>query len=324
MVTNLDIFEDIQDMMKKAKEEKKSYLDALEERKDYMTTYRQEYRKLNTAIAYVKTLLLRSTKSNEEQEISLKKVRNIVDKQIDETRKEQEYYTDGSLDRVLKDLHKVKGLLDGKVKIDDIEEAKIYIGKNNIEIPELNDLLEYFEEGQREVKSGDVKQLLKLIDECESDYLSSFKTYRKACEESEEVFDSFDDIVAVLLEMDFVEAAEELGDALPDVEETRRQRPDPEPLLNILVPFRSNDLEYWKSNYNNSNAHDHNIELADAVAYVRRALLEEREYQGTKNAFDKMDEAYNKLYKYMHARYHELGGKPKNYHGHDSRKRKSK
>src|SRR5699024_11458456 len=120
------------------------------------------------------------------------------------------------------------------------------------------------------VSEADIQTFISLINANASDYLSSFKGYRKACEESDEVFEAFDDIVEVLMEWDLIEESKELVEALPDIEETRSKRPDSEPLLNILVPLKSNSLEYWKSNYKNSYAHDHNIKLAQEIAYARR------------------------------------------------------
>src|SRR5699024_4363432 len=320
MVTNLDIFKKLEGIMQEADPEMDRYLNILKERHDYMTEYRREYNNLNKAIENIRNKLREMSNEKEETETLVKQARNRLIKLKEDVNTEKEYASDASLDKVSQDIDKVETLLTGAIKLENIEEAQIYLNKHNLKVKEIDELLEEYKKSKG-VSEADIQTFISLINANASDYLSSFKGYRKACEESDEVFEAFDDILEVLMEWELIEESKELVEALPDIEETRSKRPDSEPLLNILVPLKSNSLEYWKSNYKNSYAHDHNIKLAQEIAYARRALLEEREYIGTKNAFDRVRKAYNNLSEYMYSRYHELGGTPNNYHGHDNRKR---
>lgn len=314
MVTNLDIWYDIESMMDKAESEMESYLKVLSDRHEYMTSYRQEYRKLNEAISNVKNSLIKAMNENEENQKILRKVLNKIDERIETLQQERHYNPDEPVNDDIKDLQKAKDILyTKKLKEDDLQEASIILSKRKLTGTGIDELT------LSKAANSTLEKVMKLIESTENDYLGSFKEYKQSCEHSDEVFESFDDIVGVLLEYRFAEEANELINSLPDIEETRRQRPDHEQLLGILVPIRSNGLEYWKSNYKNSHAHDYNIAFADAVAYARRALLENREFKGTESAFNDLRKAYKELEKYMKARYHELGGTPHNYHGHDNR-----
>lgn len=314
MATNLDIFKDIETMMNEAESEMKVYLKVLSERKDYMTEYRQEYRKLNDAINSVKNSIKKELSNNEERHNIIKRIIKDIDVQINAVQQEEEYYTDGSQDKIIKSLNAAKARLDKtQVKTEDIEEANIYLNKSGVNIKGLADVENH------QISTEKLNQILKLINLTESDYLSSFKTYKQACEHSDEAFDAFDDVVGVLLEYRFADEANELINALPNIEDTRKQRPSAEPLLDILIPIKSNGLQYWKSNNKNSFAYDYNIAFAKEIAYTRRALLEEREYKGTESAFNRLNKAYENLKNYMYERYHQLGGTPYNYHGHEGR-----
>src|SRR5699024_4286885 len=199
-----------------------------------------------------------------------------------------------ALYNIKKKLQKIAGEIEENEN--SIKQARSSVEKLKIDIENEK---EYKQAEQ--ITESNIKTLISLINANESDYLANFKTYREACEENEEVFEAFDDIVNILVEWELIEEAQELTEALPDIEETRSKRPDPEPLLAILLPMKSNGLEYWKSTYRNSYAHDHNIKLANEIAYARRALLEKREYKGTKNAFDRVKAAYNSLSEYMYS-----------------------
>ncbi|MFD3245079.1 hypothetical protein ACE3L8_12335 [Staphylococcus simulans] len=310
MVTNLDIWYKIEKMMSDAEGHMSSYLNVLSERHEYMTLYRKEYRKLNDAVSRVKNTVLKEMNNNLEQQNAIKKIRSKINKRIEVI--EEEYNTEENSDNVIKDLQRVLDILEIKnIKEGDLEEVQTILKKVNIDIKDLNDL-----SLTKTVNNSSLEQLLALIKAAESDYLNSFKEYKRACEHSDEVFDAFDDIVGVLLEYRFADEANNLINALPDIEDSRKKRPDPEPLLEILVPIKSSGLEYWKSTYRNSYAHDYNIAFAKEIAYVRRALLEEREFRGTQSAFNRLNDAYADLRNYMYSRYHELGGTPYNYHGH--------
>ena len=119
--------------------------------------------------------------------------------------------------------------------------------------------------------------------------------------------------------MGYDEEAGLMADALPDYEDVRRERPDPQQLLEVLPPVKSADLQYWQSNRRKSEGYALNMIFAKEVAYTRRALLEDREFIGTRNAFNRLNNAYEELSEYMYERYHELGGTPYNYHGHMDR-----
>lgn len=311
MTTNLDKWYKIEKMMSDAEGHMSSYLNVLSERHEYMTLYRKEFRKLNEAVSRVKDTVLKKIDENLEQQNAIKRIRSKVNERIEVI--EEEYLTEGNGDNVIKDLQRVSDILEiKKLKEGDLEEVQAILKKRNIDIKGLEDLT-------LTVDNSLLEQLLVLIKAAESDYLNSFKNYKRACEHSDEVFDAFDDIVGVLLEYRFAEEANNLINALPDIEDSRKKRPDPELLLEILVPIKSSGLEYWKSNYKNSYAHDYNIAFAKEIAYARRALLEQREFRGTQSAFNRLDDAYTDLKNYMYSRYHELGGTPYNYHGHQDR-----
>ncbi|WP_234022119.1 hypothetical protein [Staphylococcus agnetis] len=110
-----------------------------------------------------------------------------------------------------------------------------------------------------------------------------------------------------------------LLEASPIIVEDRVKRPDAEPLLDLLTPIKSAGLEYFQSRNKNSHSYDLSAAFAKELAYVRRALLENREFIGTSNAFNRINVAFDELSGYMYERFHHLGGLPENYHGHDNR-----
>lgn len=163
--------------------------------------------------------------------------------------------------------------------------------------------------------------IVKMLSDAESEYLKSFKEYRESCEAGEDVLNVFERVADLLYDEGYVQEYQDLEEVLPDIDGERGERPDPQSLLDIFVPIKSSNLEYWQSNYRNSRGHELNLNFAKAIAYMRRALLEGREYRGTQNAYDRLKAAYDDLSEYMYERYHELGGTPNNYHGHEDRKR---
>lgn len=320
MVSNLDKFKRIENVMTEVQGEMEAYLKVLLERHEYMNTYRKEYKKLKRTVSDIKNELKSNESANEEINALVKSARNKVERNIEELKKDREIDLEGGYDIAIKSMTDVNVLLEGSPKLDKIEDAKLLLQKNNVEIPEINVLLEDYANELRSSNKEDVKRsVIKLLDNADSEYLDSFKGYREACEESEDVYESFSDIVDVLLELGFLIEAEELTEALPDIEETRRTRPNPEPLLNMLVPVKSAGLQYFPSRNRQSDSYDLNVAFAKEVAYARRALLEDREYIGTKNAFDRVNKAFEDLSSYMYERFYQLGGTPKNYHGHDDR-----
>ncbi|MCO4342157.1 hypothetical protein MTR02_12195, partial [Staphylococcus agnetis] len=84
-----------------------------------------------------------------------------------------------------------------------------------------------------------------------------------------------------------------LLEASPIIVEDRVKRPDAEPLLDLLTPIKSAGLEYFQSGNKNSHSYDLSTAFAKKLAYVRRALLENREFIGTSNAFNRMNVAFD-------------------------------
>ena len=119
--------------------------------------------------------------------------------------------------------------------------------------------------------------------------------------------------------MYFNKESEMLLEASPIIVEDRVKRPDAEPLLDLLTPIKSAGLEYFQSRNKNSHSYELSAAFAKELAYVRRALLEKREFIGTNNAFNRIKIAFDELSGYMYERFHQLGGLPENYHGHDNR-----
>lgn len=113
--------------------------------------------------------------------------------------------------------------------------------------------------------------------------------------------------------------SERLKQALSDMTKEKKKRPSTKRLLNVLKPVKSNRLDYFESGNYNSHSYSLNVAYSDAIAYARRAILEERGYQGTYNAFSDLIQAYDDLANYMYDRFYQIGGTPYNYHGHENR-----
>lgn len=317
--TNLDKFEAIEKMMDTYKELKEPYLAALKERKDYMNEYRREYRKLVRALNDIKTSLKKENATSEEISVLKKSARISLRKQLEalEEQKELDPYKD--YDKAIDAVHDALSSLQRK-DLKNIEDIKSDLARYEVKIKEIDALVEYA--SYRDSSQSEQKEkVLDLIDIAESDYLSGFKAYREACENEEGVIEMFDDIFNVLAQLGYDLEASIMADALPDLEESRKKRPSPDELLEVLKPIRSNKLLYWKSNRNKARAYYYNKDFADALRYARRALLEDREHEGTKSAFDSLEDTYNELETYMNDHYHERGGTPHNYHGHLGRKK---
>ena len=316
--TNLDKFYAIEKIMEEFNSLQENYLKSLEERYEYMNEYRREYRSLVRAVNEVEKRLKTTENDDEEIEVLKKNARINAQRQIDsieEQRESNPYYDPKDS---VKSLDKLINALYRSVDISYLESVQKSLEKNNIDVdglPLLIDVLESYEEqDNREQK----QKILSLIDMAKNDYLGSFKEYRNALETGE-VGESFNDIFKVLAQLGYDEEAGLMADALPDYDDVRRERPDPQQLLEVLPPVKSADLQYWKSNRRKSEGYALNMLFAKEVAYTRRALLEDREYIGTRNAFKRLNNAYDELSAYMYERYHELGGTPYNYHGHMNR-----
>ncbi|MBJ8312942.1 hypothetical protein JGZ20_13025, partial [Staphylococcus pseudintermedius] len=130
-----------------------------------------------------------------------------------------------------------------------------------------------------------------------SEYISGFVRYREALEQGEDIQKEVDEVIGDLEDGGYVKETE----------------------TNLLNPIKSAGLEYFQSKNKNSYSYDLNVAFAKEVAYARRALLEDREYIGTRNAFNRLNTAFDELSSYMYERFYQLGGVPENYHGHENR-----
>lgn len=316
--TNLDKFYAIERIMEEFNGLKENYLKSLEERYEYMNEYRREYRSLVRAINEIEKRLETTEKDDEVIEVLKKNARINAKKQlesIEEQRETDPYYDPKNSGKVLNGL---VNALYRNVGIDYLESIQKSLEKNNIDVDGLQLLIDTLESDEEHDDRDQKQKILSLIDMAKSDYLGSFKDYRNALETGE-VGESFNDIFKVLAQLGYDEEAGLMADALPDYEDVRRERPDPQQLLEVLPPVKSADLQYWQSNRRKSEGYALNMIFAKEVAYTRRALLEDREFIGTRNAFNRLNNAYEELSEYMYERYHELGGTPYNYHGHMDR-----
>lgn len=318
--TNLAKFEEIQKMMEDFNEVSNEYEKTLQLRHEYMSEYRNEYTKLVRTVNDLKEQLYKRLNNDEE-------IKEAANEAVKACKKQIERYTELSQEEAYNNYQKEISALEYalntiKKKIDkrQIENVINELEACKVEMNEMYDLLELIK-GKNGAEEEKIKSIIMIINAAEEDYLSGFKAYRIACENKDEVFETFDDIFNLLLNLGYEYEASILARGLPDLDEERKERPDPEELLNILKPIKSAGLEYWQSNNNNSFAYDYNIAFAKEVHYTRRALLEDREYIGTRNAFGRLRTAYGNLEAYMEERYSQLGGNPYNPHGHLDRKK---
>lgn len=316
--TNLDKFYAIEKIMEEFNSLQENYLKSLEERYEYMNEYRREYRSLVRAVNEVEKRLKTTENDDEEIEVLKKNARINAQRQIDsieEQRESNPYYDPKDS---VKSLNKLINALYRSVDISYLESVQKSLEKNNIDVDGLSLLIDVLESYEEQDNREQKQKILSLIDMAKNDYLGSFKEYRNVLETGE-VGESFNDIFKVLAQLGYDEEAGLMADALPDYDDVRRERPDPQQLLEVLPPVKSADLQYWQSNRRKSEGYALNMLFAKEVAYTRRALLEDREYIGTRNAFQRLNNAYDELSAYMYERYHELGGTPYNYHGHMNR-----
>ncbi|RNG64452.1 hypothetical protein [Staphylococcus aureus] len=318
--TNLDKFYAIQRIMDEFNGLSEDYLKSLEERYEYMNEYRREYRTLVRAVNDIEKRLGTTKTDDEEIEVLKKNVRINAQRQIESIEEQREvnpYYdsknSEDSLNSLINALYR-------KVDISYLEGVQKNLEKHRVKIDGLQLLMETLEDYEKHDNREQKQKILSLIDMAKNDYLGSFKGYRIALETGE-VGESFNDIFKVLAQLGYEEEAGLMADALPDYEDVRRERPNPQELLGVLPPVKSADLQYWQSNRRKSEGYALNMLFAKEVAYTRRALLEDREYIGTRNAFKRLNNAYDELSAYMYERYHELGGTPYNYHGHMDRQK---
>lgn len=316
--TNLDKFYAIERIMEEFNGLKEEYLKSLEERYEYMNEYRREYRSLVRAINEIEKRLEITQKDDEEIEVLKKNARIDAQRHIESIEEQEDtdpYYDSKDSKKRLNELIQA---LYRTVDISHLESAQKSLVRNGINLGGLQLLIEILEGNKDNDNEEQRRRILTLVNMVKSDYLDSFKDYRNALETGE-VGESFNDIFKVLAQLGYDEEAGLMADALPDYEDVRRERPDPQQLLEVLPPVKSADLQYWQSNRRKSEGYTLNMIFAKEVAYTRRALLEDREFIGTRNAFNRLNNAYEELSEYMYERYHELGGTPYNYHGHMDR-----
>lgn len=323
MATNLDKFINIEQMIEEAKPLMAEYKGVLEERQTYMSVYRSEYRKLRDGAKKAVQSLEKDIERLEDLKDEYEAVRKSISDAIGVLAEVRETEEDTEeLEKVIKELRSVLGLFNRSKSINyrALQEAQGISLKYNIPISDLDTVLGRLED--LDVKdTNKINTCIEELKKADNLYLSSFIEYRALCEDGDEIYLLYSDIVDDLLDAGLVEASEILEEVLPEANNDRIKRPDKEPLLNILIPIKSGGLEYFQSKNKNSFAYDLNRKFAEELAYCRRALLEDREYVGTSNAFDRLETAFDELSDYMYERYHQLGGTPVNYHGHDDRKR---
>ncbi|HDJ2073050.1 TPA: hypothetical protein PPU89_002726 [Staphylococcus aureus] len=316
--TNLDKFLTIEQMMNEAQGLMEPYLSSLEARYEYMNVLRQEYSNLSHALGKVQQRVLKQgDKLDIDADVKnvAKSARDRIDEHIEAI---EEDLDDDDSQPSVNQLKRARENLEGDLNEDSIGEAWRLLKVRKIEIEELNvlmDLIDAMEDGQQD----SAESIVKKIDRLRSDYTSGFVRYREALEQGEDVQKEVDEVIADLEDGGYAKEVEILTDARPSIAEERGLRPDPQPLLDLLNPIKSAGLEYFQSRNKNSQSYDLNVAFAKEVAYTRRALLEDREYIGTRNAFSRLNTAFEELSSYMYERFHQLGGTPENYHGHENR-----
>lgn len=317
--TNLDKFIEIENMMNEAESHMSEYENKLKERYDYMNNLRREHGIILHNLSVVQKKLSKKINTlnfDENVKAVSKDAINKINQQI-EILQEDMYESENQ--KVLK-LKKAKEDLQGKLYIENIKECWNLLTACNVNIEEVQALNEYADAIKDEMEDSRAN-ILKMIERVRNEYLNSFVNYRKALEEDNDIEHKMVEIINALEKEGFSEEAGLLLEVKPELNKARSKRPETDTLLNLLNPIKSAGLEYFQSKNKNSASYDLNAKFAKEVAYARRALLENREYIGTRNAFNRLKNAFEELSNYMYERYHQLGGTPNNYHGHDDRKR---
>ena len=316
--SNLDKFLEIESMMEEAKRLMAPYEEALEERYAYMNELRREYSNLSHTLGRIEQSLNKQSNELEEDE----DIKNVVkaalsklDTQIEAIEEENQY---GEQNDAVKQLKRAREQLEGKIDEGNISTAWRIVKARNVNIEEIDVLMDLMD--AMKGKGEDVKKaIISRINSVQSEYTTSFVTFRNAYDEGVDVSKVISGIISELEDAGYTQEAQSLEEAKPSTTEERGLRPDPQPLLDILTPIRSAGLKYFQSNNNKSESYSLNINFANEVRYTRRALLEDREYVGTNNAFDRLITAFDELSDYMYDRFYQLGGNPENYHGHENR-----
>ncbi|WP_193018633.1 hypothetical protein [Staphylococcus equorum] len=320
--TNYDKFLKIETMMDEARELMQPYEDALKERYDYMNELRREYSNLSHALGRIEQSLQKQSNELEEDEDVKTVVKAANDKlstHIEAIEEDNQY---GERNDAVKQLKRAKEQLEGKVDVGNIETAWRITKARGIDIEEINVLMDLMDAMKSNKQDDVIQSVISKIVNVQNEYVSSFVTYRNSYDEEIDVASIIASIINELEDGGYEKEAQTLEDAKPSTTEARGKRPNPEPLLDILKPIKSAELLYFQSNNKKSESYSLNKAFAYEVGYTRRALLEDREYKGTESAFDRLNTAYDNLSGYMYERFYQLGGDPKNYHGHDDRVKK--
>ena len=140
--SNLKKFEEIEDMMDKAKELMQPYEDALKERYDYMNELRREYSNLSHTLGRIEQSLNKQSNELEEDE----DIKNVVkaalsklDTQIEAIEEENQY---GEQNDAVKQLKRAREQLEGKIDEGNISTAWRIVKARYVNIEEIDVLMD--------------------------------------------------------------------------------------------------------------------------------------------------------------------------------------
>lgn len=321
--SNLDKFNEIETMMDQFLALESTYLAKLKERFDYMSEYRSEYNKLkravNTALAELEGKEVRKINKDEQNALT-ESIKSKLNKQIERHTEVAEHEMSVRSKQAIVVLTEALNTLRKGVTKKQLERMKDELVGVKVFVEEIESLI--LSISKENVSKKKIGNAIGLLEAAYSEYLSTFREYRLACENRDGIVETFEDIHKVLIGLGFESEAARIRKALPDYNDQKRMRPNADELLEIIKPFKSNDLVYWQSNNNNSNAYGYNKQLSKSISKTRATLLRNAEYKGTEKAFKELKTDYFNLKSYMEEKYYQLGGTPSNFHGHDKRKKK--
>lgn len=321
--SNLDKFREIEKMMDQFLILESDYLNKLQERYDYMSEYRAEYNKLKRSVISAKSDLESKETikiSSDEKNSLIEMIKRKLHKQIERYMESEEYEMSIKSKQTINVLNDALNTLRKGVTNKRLEHMNEELIDINVFIVEIENLIVAI--SKENVSRKNIKEAINLLEVAYSEYLSTFREYRLACENRDGIVETFEDIHKVLTGLGFESEATRLRKALPDYNDQKRMRPNADELLEIIKPFKSNDLVYWQSNNNNSGAYGYNKQLSKSISKTRATLLRNAEYKGTEKDFKELKTDYFNLKSYMEEKYYQLGGTPNNFHGHDKRKKK--
>lgn len=321
--SNLDKFREIEKMMDQFLILESDYLNKLQERYDYMSEYRAEYNKLKRSVISAKSDLESKETikiSSDEKNSLIEIIKRKLHKQIERYMESEEYEMSIKSKQTINVLNDALNTLRKGVTNKRLEHMNEELIDINVFIVEIENLIVAI--SKENVSRKNIKEAINLLEVAYSEYLSTFREYRLACENRDGIVETFEDIHKVLTGLGFESEATRIRKALPDYNDQKRMRPNADELLEIIKPFKSNDLVYWQSNNNNSDAYGYNKQLSKSISKTRATLLRNAEYKGTEKDFKELKTDYFNLKSYMEEKYYQLGGTPNNFHGHDKRKKK--